>query len=445
MKRLPRLALAVPRETPSPCLASLALLAGLRQRGEQIQHFRDQAEPLRSDRACQASGLPGRHLDPWLMSQAACRESFLRGSRRADLAVVEGRFEPVEGGYGLRPLVETLTLPTVAIVPCPGLQSLHLPGLDPTVEGVILDGLERPEEYPELRRIVRLLTGRPVLGAVEALPAVRRLARRQSSDQLLSAEVLDRLARSFLEFADLPALRRLARSRPWPAGIEPAPPPPVARFRVAFASDEAFGRCFVDSMEMLEGLGAEMVEFSPLRSETLPRDVQMVMIGCGPAELYAEQLAANASLIGALKHLVCRGVRLYAEGGGAAYLGRSLILGERWVPGAGILPFDAVLQSGASAPTRVVRTLTRPSWLGPAGTELRGYCSSRWSLEPAPEPTDCPARSGGLTGERDLYFRHHAVGSLVHLNLASLPHARAILRSPELDPHTPVRTSPSET
>jgi cobyrinic acid a,c-diamide synthase len=184
---------------------------------------------------------------------------------------------------------------------------------------------------------------------------------------------------------------------------------------------------------MLEALGAELVEFSPLRDEGLPERADLVIVGCGCPDRYAEELAANLSLISALKHHVCLGRRIYAEGGGTAYLGRYLVLGHRRVSGAGILPFDAHLRPQARAPRPVTRVLTRDGWLGPSGTSVRGYRCGRWTLRPAPDPTDCPARSGTLTRQRDIYFRHHAVGSLVHLHLAALPHVVAAF----VGPHRP--------
>lgn len=379
------------------------------------------------------------------MSGAECRGGFLRGVRNADLAVVEGQLEEGPEPWGLSPLRDFLGLPTVAVVPCTGVGDLHLPSLAPQVEAVILDGLHHPNEYEELARIVRLLTGRPVVGAVEFLGSIRHVMRASGPEQPLPEEVIRRAARSFLQFADLPALRRLARSRPWPVMPDPPEPPATGHIRVAYALDAAFGGCFPDTVETLERLGAELIEFSPLLSERLPDDVDMIMIGCGAPERYAEQLAGNASLIGALKHRVCQGVRIYAEGGGAAYLGRSMILGDRWVPGAGILPFDAVLQPGNRGPARVVRSLVRDGWLGAQGTEIRGYCCGLWSLEPAPEPTDCPARSGSLTAERDVYFRHQAVGSLLHLNPAALPGFVAACRNTPVELPNPTRRSRSET
>jgi cobyrinic acid a,c-diamide synthase len=421
------------------------MLAGLASHGWRVQHFRSQAQPTGAVWVRQATGLPERHLDSWLMPPEVCRDVFLRGMRQTDLAVVEGVLEGLFGSSGsnrpgaLDPLIETLGLPTVAVVPCAGLDDLHLPSIPHGVDAVLLDGLERLDEFDSLRRLVSLLLRKPVIGVVEHLPSVRKALAECGPDRPLPDEMIGRLALSFLRWADLAAIRSLAESRPrtWPAVCSTCGGD--RRFRVAYAHDEAFGGYFPDTLEMLEGLGAELIEFSPLRSESLPAGVDLVMIGCGYPERHAEELAANLSMIESLKHHVCRGLRIYSEGGGTAYLGRTLVLGHGQVPGAGILPVNAIHHPGPCSAIPVTRRLTRPSWLGPAGTEVRGYRSSRWSLEETPDLGDCPARSGPLTTELDLFSYHHAVGSLVHLHLASLPDVVAAF----IGPHRPSLSLPS--
>jgi cobyrinic acid a,c-diamide synthase len=90
-------------------------------------------------------------------------------------------------------------------------------------------------------------------------------------------------------------------------------------------------------------------------------------------------------------------------------------------PGAGILPFDAVLRQEPLPPSPVARTLTRDGWLGKRGSIVKGYASNRWHFYPGADPLDCPTCFGPLTAQNDMYFHHHAVGSLVHLHLGALP------------------------
>ena len=136
-------------------------------------------------------------------------------------------------------------------------------------------------------------------------------------------------------------------------------------FRVAYAQDEAFGRYFPDTLEALEALGADLVEFSPLRDERLPDGVDLAMIGCGYPDHHADLLASNVSMIASLREHVCRGRRIYSEGGGTAYLGRRMIIDGRRLPGAGILPFDAELSPDPTPPAPVTRDLAARLLAGP--------------------------------------------------------------------------------
>jgi cobyrinic acid a,c-diamide synthase len=386
------------------------------------------------------------------MSPDVCREVFSRGSRQADLAVVEGTLENVMLSPGrspfdrpgrLRPIAEALDLPKVAVIDARHAARVHLPAIPHDADAVLLDGLEDRADFEPIGRMVSLVCRKPVLGAVEALPGARAAIREADPDGPPPLEALDALADSFLRFADLPVIQALAESRPFPEAPEPLPLPVVGRgrrFRVAYAQDEAFGRYFPDTLETLEALGAELVEFSPLTDEALPERVDLVMIGCGHPDRHAEALAENHCLITALRSHVCRGQRIYSEGGGTAYLSRSILLPDgRRILGAGILPVDAVLRKEPTAPKPVARTLIRDGWLGRKGAVVRGYRSGRWRLRPAPEPDDCPAKSGPLTEQGDVYFRKNAVGSLIHLHLASLPQAVAAFVGAYASPVAPHR------
>ena len=376
------------------------------------------------------------------MPPHVCRGLFARAAASAELSLVEGtldapvatgRFPSCDHPGDLRPIAESLELPIVAVVSCRGSDAevFHLPRLPEGVDAVLLDELADPDRLPQLKRLVHLTTGLPVVGAIEAMPGVRAALEQMPRDRHLPEDLIDVLARGFLKHADLSAIDDLARSRPFPCPMEE---PGLSgrglrRFRVAYAQDEAFGRYFPDTIEALEALGADLVEFSPLRDEALPDRVNLVMIGCGFPDHHADELASNHSMIAALGEHVCLGRRIYSEGGGTAYLGRRMIIGGRCYRGAGILPFDAELLPDAP-PAPVTRQLLHDCWLGPRGTVVRGYKSTRWRLIPGIEPFECPNCFGALSAEGDWFYHHHAVGSLLHLHLGALPEVVAAFAGP---------------
>ena len=436
MSEFPRLALATPAEDPEPSMACLAMLAGLTQRQRwRVQHFRTRACPTATEAVGQVTGLPGRHLDAWLMPADVCRGLFARAAASAELSIVEGTLgEPKSAGSGtscdfpgdLRPIALALDLPVVAVVSCCAgdTESLHLPCLPEGIDAVLLDGLVDPTDLPRMKRLFALAAKLPVIGAIEMMPAARAALEQAPRDRLLPEDLIAALADGFWKHADLEAIETLARSRPLSHRIESGQPRRGRRrrgFRVAYAHDEAFGRYFPDTMEALEALGAQLLAFSPLRDEQLPDGVDLVMIGCGMPDPHADLLASNVSMVAALRQHVCSGQRIYAEGGGAAYLGRNMIIEGRPVQGAGILPFDAELIRDPLPPAPVTRTLLHDCWLGLRGTEVRGYKSGRWRLIPRMERFECPQCIGPLSAEGDWYFHHHAVGSLLHLHLGALP------------------------
>ncbi len=186
MAVFPRLALAVPATGPDPSPAALAWLASATGRRRRVQHFRTRACLFGTEAIGQVTGLPGRHLDAWLMPDEVCRRLFVRGARRADLSLVEGTLAEItpivecsqfDRPGELGPIVEALDLPVVALVPCRSGADFHLPHLPEGVDAVLLDELEDPGEFEQIKGLIALTLKKPVLGAVEALPEVRAALR----------------------------------------------------------------------------------------------------------------------------------------------------------------------------------------------------------------------------------------------------------------------------
>ena len=109
--------------------------------------------------------------------------------------------------------------------------------------------------------------------------------------------------------------------------------------RIGVARDEAFCFYYRENREMLQDLGAELVEFSPMAEEHLPKDICGLWFGGGYPELHLAALSGNRRLMDEIRALAREGIPIRGECGGFMYLGDSIedASGRVW-PMAGIHP-----------------------------------------------------------------------------------------------------------
>ena len=133
----------------------------------------------------------------------------------------------------------------------------------------------------------------------------------------------------------------------------------------AVARDRAFNFAYRENLDRLAQMG-QVVYFSPLAGDELPKDVDLVYLPGGYPELFASQLALNRMLASQLVQYAENGGRIYAECGGMMYLGKSLTDqdGKVW-PMAGVLPIECTMQGAR------LHLGYRRMTIG--GTEFRGH------------------------------------------------------------------------
>ncbi len=424
MPRLPRLAVGtIQPEANSQAILS-ALFEVLRRAGLQVQSFLSRSYFSRHAATDALTGLNVRHLDSWVMSPDVCLDTFLRGCHTADLALVEGQFAPAiskgTSGGRLEPLCRWLDLPRLIVIDVSAMEPHHLPRRPKTADGVLLDCVHDYRHLAALRTNIEALWGIPVLGALECLPHLRGALSAIPSGGRLPPDLCTALGDFFEPLSQPKRIWQLAVRRELPSPIRCGCFVSLARkLTVAIAYDEAFHCYFPDTLDLLELRGASVVDFSPLHDETLPPGTDVVYLGCGHPERYARALSENHCIKAALRSHIRSGGRIYAEGGGAAYISQQM----EGVDGQcrrmlGILPAVARLQPRLLAPSPVELTLTQSTWLGGPGTRWRGYRNPNWRLEPV-GPLSSLTNTG--TDRYEVVGSLGAVGSLVHLNFAALP------------------------
>ncbi len=364
------------------------------------------------------------------MTPAACRQIFLKATAEIDLAIVEGRYDsamPGRRGGSLNTLCQWLDLPRVAVVDCSHLNDCHFPDR-PAVDALLLNQTKGPCDSSRCQTILESLWGIPVLGVLDQPPALREAIALLPASQKPSRELCAALGDELLKNLRLDRLLKLASRRgipgDWLAADSTSSDAKIcssahSNVHVAVAYDDAFQGYFPDTLDMLEARGATVRVFSPLRDECLPPETDIVYLGCGHPHEYAKALADNHCLMMALKEHICAGRRVYAEGGGLAYLCQHIALpDDSRVPMIGALRAVAHRSAVKVPPEPIEITLAANSWLGMAGTRLRGYRNANWQLEQTGCLTNFTTQADG---QLDLIGRHQVIGSRVHFNFAAQP------------------------
>jgi len=200
------------------------------------------------------------------------------------------------------------------------------------------------------------------------------------------------------------------------------PEPREAVVRIAVARDKAFSFYYQDSLDLLEAWGAELVPFSPLQDAVLPADISGLYIGGGFPELYAAELAANASMKQAIKIAAEKGMPVYAECGGLMYLGESIrdFQGNEYTMVGAISVTSRIDSPRLSLGYRTVQALDDGPILR-RGETVRGH-EFHWSVLSTNNDVANAYRVEEKDGLQEGLQKKQLLASYIHLHLGSLPH-----------------------
>lgn len=356
---IPRLLLAASKSGSGKTMMTCGILAALQRRGLKCRSFKcgpDYIDPLfhRS-----VLGIEGGNLDTYFLPAGRVREEFVSLSEGADISVVEGVMGYYDGvgGDSIKAssydVARAINAPTVLILDCRG-ASLSLAAeakgfleyrKDSGIRGVILNRIspvmaERLKpKFEELG--IRVYGYLPECEA--AAVASRHLGLMLPEELTAFKEQLEALAAEIEKTVDMEGLIALAGEAEELGKSQGAESLSDAAalsepVRIGIARNEAFRFYYQENIALLKHLGASLVEFDPIRDQTLPEGVKGLILGGGYPELYAEALSANRSMREAIKKAVMEGMPMLAECGGFLYLHDELETKEGTVyPMAGVI------------------------------------------------------------------------------------------------------------
>jgi cobyrinic acid a,c-diamide synthase len=378
-----------------------------------------------------ASGRPSRNLDSFFMDNETIGNLLGWSTRDADIAVIEG----VRGLYdGLTATGDTgstaeiaklLDASVILVVNARSLAKsaaavvLGFKMLDPDVriEGVILNQVSGERHRQKAVEAVESLTGTRVVGTIER--DNNRLAERhlglvtpdEADARKVLTDVKDMVEQidlePLLEMADMGRELDLPETNPFPQGE-------TGRARIAMPRDKAFSFYYPENIESLRTAGADIVEFNPLKGESLP-EADGYYLGGGYPEMHLEELSQNKDFLEGLKTASLDGKVVYGECGGLMTMCRSISNNGQKGIMADIFDNDVVLTDRRQGLSYVISKGTKDNIIFP-GRAVKGHEFHYSRLEPIPSgPFAYDVQRGtGIDGAHDGLMTRRTIGTYMH-------------------------------
>ena len=460
---VPRILIAGLRGGSGKTLISLGLVAAWRKQGRKVAPFKKGPDYIDAAWLSMAAEEPCRNLDLFLMREQTVVRSFVTSAEHADVAVIEGNrglFDGMDaqGTYSTAELAKLLEVPVVLAVDCTkstrtiAAVVLGCQQLDPQVpiRGVILNRTAGSRHESVLREAIQQICGLPVLGTV---PRIRGplfperhlgLVPPQEHGQLTHA--IQQAADVAEQHLDLDAIWDLAQKAPplepqqsadkparsaskgqeretlagasgWLVDAEDGSKPQSARIGVF--RDAAFQFYYPENLEALEKEGATLIEISPLRDAELP-DVDALYIGGGFPETLAPGLAENKTFLDSVRRSIEKGLPVYAECGGAVFLGEKLLFNEKQYDMAGVLPVSFAFQTKPQGHGYTVLETVENNPFYSVGESVRGHEFHYTYMESSTAKNLTFAfrvqRGHGFDGQRDGLCLGNVLASYTHVH-----------------------------
>jgi cobyrinic acid a,c-diamide synthase len=401
-----------------------ALARKLVRQGKRVKVFKagpDFLDPMMLERA---SGAPVYNLDLWMVGKEACRGLLAEASRQADVILIEGVMGLYDGTPSSADLANTLGIPVLLTLDASAMAQtaaalvLGLRDYGPVrLAGVIANRVSHPAHAQMIADGLREV---PLLGYLP--PQTRSLPERHlgihQPDEVADLDaMLDSLADALVLMEEPDEALDATAALPLP--LEPGVrniPTTLQGKRIAIARDAAFAFLYRANLDCLKAMGAELVFFSPLADDSLPKNIDALYLPGGYPELHAQRLSRNLCWQSSLRKAHSAGMPIYAECGGMMALADTLTNadGTAW-PMAGLLPGNAIMQKHLAA-------IGLQAWHNQAGT-LRGHVFHYSQLQTTVAPLARTLRHPLGTDGESIFRIGSLTASYFHAYFPSCPDA----------------------
>ncbi|NNK56843.1 MAG: cobyrinate a,c-diamide synthase [Desulfofustis sp.] len=392
-EKVPAFIIAAAKSGSGKTTLTLGIVAALVKRGLEVQCFKCGPDFIDPTLHRAITFKDSYNLDLRMMGAECCRRTFAEKSRGADAVVVEGVMGLFDGGEAsTAALAKELDLPVLLVVDAASAAEsaaavVHgFQTFDPelVIRQVIFNNIGSPRHRQLIENAVTASRRLDFVGFFHRDDnhhiAERHLGLHMGNEQPLGEAGLDLLIDAVEQQLDIDEIishsLKAVESTAFPdATAQPVVAKKEERtLRLGLAQDEAFCFYYPQNLELFEARGFELVRFSPIHDQNLPKQLDMLYLGGGYPENYGAALCQNQTIRYEIIEAHQRNLPIYAECGGFMYLCRSLQDMEGVVHEmTGIFPFDTVMNKRLRKLGYRQVTLLTDCILGARGDRLKGH------------------------------------------------------------------------
>lgn len=371
---------------------TLGLLEVLKRRNLDVQPFKVGPDYVDTKYHSRITEKSSRNLDSFLIQdKETIKYLFDKQASQADIAVIEGVMGLFDG-FGIdkdccssSAMAKDLNAPVLLVVDGKSAStsiSAVVKGFeefdsDLKIQGVIVNNIASENHFSLVKGAIEKYTKATVYGYLGknpsfALPS-RQLGLVPDNEIDNVMEIIGLIADSLDETVDIDRLLSDLEDEDvqqinFPFELVPS----NQSIKIAIAKDDAFHFYYPDNLELLEKLGAEIIEFSPMRDKELPK-ADFYYFGGGYPEEFAKELSENKEMRESVlkAHEACKPI--LAECGGLMYLGTSLKIAENSFPMVGIFEGQSEMTSRLKRFGYCYGVLKEDCLLGKKGDKVYGH------------------------------------------------------------------------
>lgn len=334
-----------------------------------------------------AAGRNSYNLDTWMSPEDHLLSNFAYLSEGADISIVEGVMGLYDGGANgissTADIAKRLKAPVILVLDCKSVgysiaaTALGFRKYDPDVNiaGVILNRLGSDRHEAMVREVMDKIH-MPVLGAFhrdEGLKTPERHLGLTPVTEIETSNLIHHMGEDAGKWVDTDKLIQIARSAPSISVADEKKENIKKYVKIGVAKDAAFSFYYPASLHALEILGAELIDFSPVKDSAIP-DVDGLVFGGGFPEMFLNELEGNDSMKNSIRKAAADGMPVYAECGGLMYLCDKIqgFDGHQYEM-AGLVPGICEMQKTLQRVGYVTGRALRDSIIADQGDILKGH------------------------------------------------------------------------